>query len=257
VRIIKSIQEMIKYRKSLGSQASIGFVPTMGGLHDGHFTLIETSLSENEITIASIFLNPTQFNNPNDLKTYPSNMSEDFGSLEELGVDIVFTPSFDDIYPDGYHYKVSENDFSNELCGAHRPGHFDGVLSIVMKLFNITQPTRSYFGEKDFQQLKLIKGMVTAFFIDTTIVPIPTVREKDGLALSSRNRNLSDEARNLAPKIYGALVGSASAAEASEKISQLGFDVDYVVDKGERRFAAASIENVRLIDNVDISGDQP
>ncbi|MNS63967.1 Pantothenate synthetase [compost metagenome] len=145
-----------------------------------------------------------------------------------------------------------ENEFSKLLCGADRPGHFDGVLSVVMKLFNITSPTHAYFGEKDFQQLTLIRDMAKNFFMDLEIVPVPTLREKDGLAMSSRNTRLTADERKKAPEIYKAITQSPSASVAAEKLTALGFKVDYVTDMNSRRFVAARIGEVRLIDNVQI-----
>lgn len=251
VLVFKTPAELISWRKSLGS-ASVGFVPTMGALHAGHESLLKKSKSENEFNVLSIFVNPTQFNNANDLEKYPATWDQDLKMAEAVGVDAVFYPNYASIYPDDYKFKVSENDFSNKFCGAHRPGHFDGVLSVVLKLFQIVNPDKAYFGEKDFQQLTLIQGMVKAFFLPIEIVPVPTLREKDGLAMSSRNVRLSAQDREKAPLIYKALRESKSAAEASAKLSQSGFKVDYVEDIQNRRLAAASLGEVRLIDNVEI-----
>ena len=156
------------------------------------------------------------------------------------------------MYPDDYRYKITENEFSKILDGAHRPGHFDGVLTVVMKLFQLSTPTRAYFGEKDFQQLQLIKGMVESFFLDLEIIPVPTVREADGLAMSSRNVRLTEEERTKAPEIFKAITSHRSAEEVKNHLNSLGFEVDYVTDIGQRRFVAAKLGNVRLIDNVQI-----
>jgi pantoate--beta-alanine ligase len=171
---------------------------------------------------------------------------------EKNGVDVIFYPRPEEMYPDGYHYKVIENDFSNVLCGASRPGHFDGVLSVVMKLFNVVSPSKAYFGEKDFQQLTLIQGMVRAFFLDLVIVPVPTMREADGLALSSRNTRLKPEERLKAPAIYKTLKAAKSPSEAAAILAEQGLKVEYVTDLKGRRFAAAFLGDVRLIDNVQI-----
>lgn len=233
-------------------KGSVGFVPTMGALHAGHEELLRRARKENDFVVLSIFVNPTQFNDPTDLEKYPKTWEQDLEMAKRNGVDAILFPQYKDMYPDGYRYKVSENEYSKLLDGAHRPGHFDGVLSVVMKLFNIVSPTKAYFGEKDYQQMTLIQGMVQAFFMDLEIVPVPTVREKDGLAMSSRNTRLSKEQRVLAPAIYKALTESASAEEATAKLSSQGFAVDYVTDIGPRRFVAAKLGEVRLIDNVQI-----
>lgn len=249
--IIETSEEMIALRKSFGTK-NIGFVPTMGALHQGHAELLKRARSENEIVILSIFINPTQFNNPDDLNKYPKTFSADLAIAAKMGVDFVFAPTEKTMYPDNYRFRLSENLFSKELCGAHRPGHFDGVLTVVTKLFQIVKPARAYFGEKDFQQLSLIQDMVAAFFMDLQIIPVATIREVDGLAMSSRNTRLTSEQRNLAPKIYEISKAAKCAEEVRLQLTELGFDVDYVEDKKNRRFIAAKIGDVRLIDNVEI-----
>lgn len=252
-KVIRTPQEFIEFRKTVDK--AVGFVPTMGALHEGHQELLKRARLENEIVVLSIFVNPTQFNDPKDFEKYPITWSNDLEMAEKNGVDVLFGPNQDLMYPDNYRYKVSENDFSLGLCGKDRPGHFDGVLSVVMKLFNVVRPTRAYFGEKDFQQLKLIQGMVSAFFMDLKIIPVTTVREENGLALSSRNMRLSREERNQkAPLIYRRISEATSADEARKKLENDGFKVDYVTDVPEvnRRFVAAKLGDVRLIDNVEL-----
>jgi pantoate--beta-alanine ligase len=229
---------------------SLGFVPTMGALHAGHLSLIDRSLAENAATLVSIFVNPTQFENPDDLATYPDRTAEDRAQLAARGVPYLWTPTREEMYADDYRYRVSEGDYARHLCGAHRPGHFDGVLTVVMKLLNVAQADRAYFGEKDFQQLRLVKGMVDAFFLPTEIVPCPTVREADGLALSSRNLKLSADDRARAAAFPHALTTSATATDARASLEAQGFAVDYVEDREGRRFGAVRIGDVRLIDNV-------
>lgn len=248
-RVIRSPQEFKQWRREQAG-LTVGFVPTMGALHAGHESLLQRSREENEVSILSIFVNPTQFNDPQDFEKYPITWEQDLALAEATGVDVIFYPRPEEMYPDAYHYKVIEDDFSRLLCGASRTGHFDGVLSVVMKLFNIVSPTKAYFGEKDFQQLTLIQGMVRAFFMDLIIVPVPTLRENDGLALSSRNLRLTPEQRALAPALYKSLMDSPSAAEAAASLTEQGFKVDYVTDWRGRRFAAAFLGEVRLIDNV-------
>lgn len=251
--LLKSIAELSRYRaQALAKGSTVGFVPTMGALHQGHLNLVEKSNSENDLTIVSIFVNPTQFNNPEDLEKYPRTIEKDAELLGDAKADALFIPNFNEIYADQYRFKVSESDFSKKLCGQFRPGHFDGVLTVVMKLLNLTQPHRAYFGEKDFQQMVLIEDMVKAFFMPVQIVRVPTMRETDGLAMSSRNQRLDPQQRLVAGKLNGVLTDSKSATEAKEKLEALGFRVDYIEDVDGRRLAAAFIGNVRLIDNVQI-----
>lgn len=251
IKVINTPSEMMAIRSTL-SHVKLGFVPTMGALHSGHETLLKQARAENDIVVLSIFVNQTQFNDPNDYAKYPSTWDADFAMAQKNNVDYIFYPKFSDMYPDNYRYKVIENDFSKLLCGKDRPGHFDGVLSVVMKLFNIVRPQQAYFGEKDFQQLSLIRDMVDSFFMNIKIVPVKTVRESDGLAMSSRNVRLSPEQRALAPMIFKTITQKISATEAAQKLSELGFRVDYVTDYKSRRFVAAHIGEVRLIDNVEI-----
>lgn len=222
----------------------------MGALHDGHLSLLERARRENDLVVASVFVNPAQFNDPQDLRRYPRPVAEDVRKLESAGADYLLLPSAEDIYPDGYRYRVSETADSAGLCGAFRPGHFDGVLTVVMKLLNLVRPARAYFGEKDYQQYRLIKGMAEAFFLDAEIIPCPTLREPDGLAMSSRNLLLDPEHRELAPELYKALRSKSSPAEIKRRLAALGFKPDYVEERWGRRFAAARLGKVRLIDNV-------
>lgn len=244
------LNEWTSFRLEL--RQGLGFVPTMGALHEGHLSLMAKSLEENEKTLVSIFVNPTQFDSQGDLDSYPIVLEEDLAKLSQLGVDYLLTPNYKTIYPDSYKYRVTENSFSKRFCGAHREGHFDGVLTIVLKLLNLAQADRAYFGEKDYQQLQLIREMARAFFLPTQIIGLPTVREQDGLALSSRNQRLSPEQRALAPQFHKCLVESSSPEEAEVGLRALGFQVDYVEDHQGRRFGAASLGEVRLIDNVQV-----
>ncbi|MEN0057194.1 MAG: pantoate--beta-alanine ligase [Bdellovibrio sp.] len=248
--VLQSPRECQQWRRQ--QQGSVGFVPTMGALHSGHAELLRRARQENDRVVLSIFVNPTQFNDPQDLQKYPKTWEQDVALAREHGVDAIFYPRYDDMYPDGYRYKVTENQFSLLLDGAHRPGHFDGVLSVVMKLLNLVAPHKAYFGEKDFQQLTLIQGMVQSFFMPLEVVPVPTVREDDGLAKSSRNIRLSPLERQKAPAIYKALRESTTAEEAARRLTEQGFIVDYVTDIHSRRFVAAKLGEVRLIDNVEI-----
>lgn len=249
MKIINTPAEMKAVRKTLEGK-KVGFVPTMGGLHNGHLSLVNKAKSENEITVVSVYLNETQFNDKNDLITYPANFDDDCALLEKAGVDYLFAPKYDVMYPDDYKYMVTEKDFSKLLCGAKRPGHFDGVLTVVMKLLNIVSPTKAYFGEKDFQQFKLLKGMTQAFFMDVELVPCPIVREENGLAISSRNRKLSEQGLAKAPEFHQILAGTGSTEEKAAKLEQAGFKVDYVTELDGRLYAAVFLEGVRLIDNL-------
>jgi len=255
MRILETVADYREWRKSLPANQTVGFVPTMGALHDGHASLLRASKKENAHTVLSIFVNPTQFNQKEDFDKYPKTWEQDLTIAKASGVDAIFSPKNpSELYPDDYKYKITEKEFSNELCGEFRPGHFDGVLSVVMKLFQIVKPTRAYFGEKDFQQLSLIRGMVDAYFLDLEVVPCPTVREPSGLAMSSRNLRLTPEEKELAPKLYQVMTSAESLDDAKSTLNKLGFEVEYLVDKktpfGMRRFVAAWLGKVRLIDNV-------
>ena len=252
MKICKSISELIKLRRS-GGLGDIGFVPTMGALHSGHGSLIQRSVEENDSTVLSIYVNPTQFDNADDLANYPDKNQADHTLAESLGVDIVLMPTYEQLYPDLYRYFVDEKEFSHVLCGAHREGHFTGVLTVVMKLLNIVRPARAYFGDKDQQQLKLIEGMVAAFFLDSQVIGCATVREQDGLALSSRKLNLTAEQRRQAPNFYKALMTSLDDDEVAAILSQEGFKVDYIQTINSRRYGAAFLGPVRLIDNVELN----
>jgi len=256
LKVFRKIEGWRAFRGSL--DGSVGFVPTMGALHTGHGSLLERSVAENDHTVLSIYLNPTQFNNPNDLACYPKTLERDLNLACRLGVDAVLNPSFDEVYSDGFRYQIDETEFSRELCGAHRSGHFAGVLTVVMKLLNIVRPDRAYFGEKDYQQYLLIRDMCDAFFMDVEIVPCETVRESDGLALSSRNANLDEAGRATAGQLNSLIRSSLDDQMVADALDRAGFDVDYILSRGGRRFAAASLDcggrTVRLIDNVAMSG---
>lgn len=252
-KIIKTIDEWQNVINDKNfEKKSLGFVPTMGALHDGHISLVKKSISENDLTAVSIFVNPTQFNDKSDLEKYPRNFEKDIELLGENGTDFVFSPDFETLYPDNYKYKVWENDFSKTLCGASRPGHFDGVLTVVMKLLNIIQAEKAYFGEKDYQQLKLIDGMAKAFFMKTEIIGCPIVREKNGLAMSSRNKRLNEEQLKIAPKFYEILNSRYGNDEIKKQLTNAGFKVDYIETFENRRFGAVYLGEIRLIDNVEI-----
>jgi pantoate--beta-alanine ligase len=248
-KVIKTTSEYKALFQTLKGK-SIGFVPTMGALHEGHLTLMRKARAENDVVVVSIFVNPTQFNNPEDLKKYPRTLDQDLEMISSVGVDYLFNPEINEMYPDDYRYKVSENSFSEKLCGEFRPGHFDGVLSVVMKLFNIVKPVRAYFGEKDYQQLKLIQGMVESFFMDIEIVPVSIVRDEEGLALSSRNQRLSPTGISKAQKFASILKQEKPVSEIRAELESLNIEVEYLAEYFGKKFAAVNIEGVRLIDNV-------
>ncbi|WP_218944315.1 pantoate--beta-alanine ligase [Marinicella rhabdoformis] len=245
--LLKNINELKVW---CASQKSIGFVPTMGALHAGHLSLVKAATLQSETVLVSIFVNPTQFDEVEDLENYPNTLDDDLTLLKASGVSAVFLPDFDQLYPDDYRYQLSENDFSMALCGAHRPGHFDGVLTVVMKLFNLVKPAKAFFGEKDYQQLRLIRGMVKAFFLDVEVVPCPIIREKDGLAMSSRNMRLSKKEREIAPQLFKIISSGQSIERMQKMIEAAGFELDYLTTQGDRLLVAATLGEIRLIDNV-------
>ncbi|MCR5820636.1 MAG: pantoate--beta-alanine ligase [Bacteroidaceae bacterium] len=189
---------------------TIGLVPTMGALHEGHASLVRRSVSENDVTVVSIFLNPTQFNDLSDLERYPRTLESDCKLLDECGASVAFAPSVKEIYPEPDTRIFSYPPTDSVMEGAFRPGHFNGVCQIVSKLFSYAEPDRAYFGEKDFQQIAVIRRMVEDLGFKLTIVPCPVVREENGLAMSSRNSLLTSEERAIAPEIYAALAKSVS-----------------------------------------------
>lgn len=252
-KVISKIKQFTKLRETNGLvNKTIGLVPTMGALHEGHLSIVKRSLNENDLTVVTIFVNPTQFTSKEDLQKYPQNLKNDLIKLKKLKVDIVLIPSFEEMYPDNYNYVLSESVLSKTLCGKYRTGHFNGVLTIVMKLFNIVKPTRAYFGEKDYQQLKLIERMVDAFFINTKIISHPTFRDENGVALSSRNERLSPNEKILASELNKTLASGLSISKIKSILKQKGFIVEYVEKYDNRILAAVYLNRVRLIDNVKI-----
>ena len=257
MKILNTVAALREWRASVPEGKTIGLVPTMGALHLGHASLLDASARENDYTVTTIFVNPTQFNQSTDFEKYPKTFESDLAMCEKYGADVVFSPSSaDEMYPDHFLYRVSEHQLSNELCGEFRPGHFEGVLTVVLKLLNLAKADRAYFGEKDHQQLSLISGMARAFFLETKIIPCPTVREASGLAMSSRNLRLSPAEKEIAPGLYRVISGFTDPAQARTELERLGFRVEYLVDREEngaiRRSVAAWLGEVRLIDNVRI-----
>lgn len=264
------------------SKSTIGFVPTMGALHKGHLSLIERSLKENDTTVMSIFVNPTQFNNPDDLAKYPRTLEADVEKIKSLSEDvIVYAPSVEDIYQGNTVSRSFDFDgLENQMEGKHRPGHFDGVGTIVKRLFEIVNPTNAYFGEKDFQQLQIVKKMVEKHNIPVNVVGHPIYREQNGLAMSSRNARLTPEEKEKASFIYDTLkqaktrFGTKSAKQVSDWVEQAfrnydnNFRLEYfeIADeatllpcirknkkKKYRAFIAVFCNDIRLIDTVSLN----
>jgi pantoate--beta-alanine ligase len=212
-RAIDSLRENIAaLRLSGGPTMTVGFVPTMGNLHDGHLRLVETCRSQTDISVVSIYVNPLQFGINEDLDSYPRTFDSDREKLESAGVDLLFAPDDAALYPEGREQqtRVVVPGLSQILCGASRPGHFDGVATVVLKLFNIVQPDRAFFGEKDYQQLIVLKTMVRHLDVPVSIVGVPTQRSSAGLALSSRNQYLTDAESNAAPELQATLRGGGA-----------------------------------------------
>ncbi len=206
MNIVNKISELrLALDECRGRGCSIGLVPTMGALHEGHASLVRRSVAENDVTVVSVFLNPTQFNDPKDLERYPRTLETDCELLEACGADIVFAPGVEEVYPEPDTRCFSYPPTDSVMEGAMRPGHFNGVCQIVSKLFSYVEPDRAYFGEKDYQQIAVIRRMVADLGFGLEIVPCPVIRQADGLAMSSRNTLLSDEERQTAANIYRVL----------------------------------------------------
>ena len=248
MKILKSPKEAQEYRKRL--KGSVGFVPTMGALHEGHLTLIKKARAENDNVIVSIFVNPTQFLPGEDLDKYPRRLEADFEICKRAGVDAVFTPNAEYMYSDDEILIKAPKIKGYILEGFFRPGHFDGVLQVVNKLFNITKPTRAYFGKKDAQQLYLINQMVKNFFFDIEIVPVDTVREKDGLALSSRNVYLSSEERQRALSISKALKRAAKLSSLTDDIEKIKNEMVNILDVDELQYIAFVDRDFNYIEKI-------
>ena len=270
-----SLKKYLAFQRSFGN--TIGFAPTMGALHEGHLALIEQSKKESDCTVCSIFVNPTQFNKSDDLALYPRTPAKDVALLEKVGCDVLFFPEVTDIYPESgiATIPVELGNLANVMEGAHRPGHFEGVVQVVQRLLQIVNPDQLFMGEKDFQQLTIIRTMVEQLALDTKVVGVPIIRETDGLAMSSRNVRLNQKERQRAPKIYAILqqaktmMGQRSLKEiqafAMEQLTEAGFKPEYfeIVDrfslqplqsvegaKGVVACTAVWLGKVRLIDNL-------
>jgi len=235
--VLRTVAEVRNWRSALPASAVVGFVPTMGALHDGHMSLVEIARSRGDVTIVSIFVNPLQFGPNEDLDKYPRPVAKDLALLEAADVDAVFLPSVETLYPEGASTFVEEERVSGPLCGALRPGHFRGVTTVVLKLFNIVAPDFAVFGQKDAQQCAVIERMVRDLCVPIEIVRRPIVREADGLALSSRNIYLSPEERAAAPLIHQSLMAAAAAFEAGERDAAALAGIGRAVLDGDPRFS--------------------
>lgn len=233
MKVISSVYQLTVFLANHPKKGSLGFIPTMGALHDGHASLIKKSLSQNALSICSIFVNPTQFNNKKDFKNYPNRLYKDLELLREIGCDVVFTPSKEAIYPNGFSSKEFDFGLLDKVMeGASRPGHFNGVAMVVSRFFEIIKPQRAYFGEKDFQQLAIIKSLTAQKFKSIEIIPCNTLREKDGLAMSSRNLLLDKRYRAAAPRIYQRLLAVQGRAK-NVSVSELRSWVENAFKKDE------------------------
>jgi len=218
MKLIKEISQMKDYRKKIKAPQTVGFVPTMGAFHQGHLSLLRKARQQCDKVVVSVFVNPIQFGKGDDYQHYPRNLSEDISLSEKEGVDVVFAPSLEEMYPQDYSTFVQVGGpLSSTLEGASRYGHFKGVATVLVKLFNIIKPDFSYFGEKDYQQVLIVKKVVDELNLDTQIIILPTIREKDGLALSSRNSYLNKEERKVAAILYKALEKAKLWIEEGER----------------------------------------
>lgn len=279
IKIFRTRAEAAEFAASVRfSGKTLGFVPTMGALHEGHLSLVRRALQENDYCVASIFVNPIQFNNPEDLEKYPRTPERDLQMLEEVGCHAVFMPTVEEMYPDEVTESYDFGHLDKVMEGAFRPGHFNGVAIVVRRLFEIVQPHKAYFGEKDYQQLAIIRELVRKHQIPVEIIPCPIVREPDGLAMSSRNMRLSAAGRSKAPLIYKTLQEARKMAQnhdvatvkkwVTDTLKSIeGFEPEYFeIASGETLlpvnqwdeantvmgFVVVWLGGVRLIDNIEL-----
>lgn len=271
MQVVHTVEE-IKQKRLEFSQRKIGFVPTMGALHEGHLALVKKCKSESELSIVSIFVNPTQFNDNKDLEKYPNTIEADLKSLEQMDVDIVFIPKFEDLYQNEQKLAVNIAEIEQKMEGSKRPGHFDGVIRVLSIFFNLIKPKHAYFGEKDYQQVLVVQQLINQHFPTISLIKCPTIREHNGLAKSSRNKLLSESAFNRSGEIYSTLkwIKENITAQSINSILDDGmrklserFEVEYLELRNEnnleetsnslensRLFVAVQIESIRLIDNI-------
>ena len=271
MQVVHTVEE-IKQKRLEFSQRKIGFVPTMGALHEGHLALVKKCKSESELSIVSIFVNPTQFNDNKDLEKYPNTIEADLKFLEQMGVDIVFIPKYEDLYQNEPKLAVNIAEIEQKMEGSKRPGHFDGVIRVLSIFFNLIKPNYAYFGEKDYQQVLVVQKLINQHFPTISLIKCPTIREPNGLAKSSRNKLLSESAFNRSGEIYSTLkwIKENITAQSINSILDDGrrklserFEVEYLELRNEnnleetsnslensRLFVAVQIESIRLIDNI-------
>jgi pantoate--beta-alanine ligase len=280
VKFKKELRQQIKEAKN--SQKIIGFIPTMGYLHEGHLSLIREAKKDCNYIVVSIFVNPKQFNSEEDLKKYPRDYGRDLGLLQQEEVDLVFLPEIEEIYPEEPKIYIDIPNLTNKLCGIYRPGHFQGVLLIVLKLFHLVEPHKAYFGKKDYQQYLIIKQMVKDLDMDIDVVGCPLIREDSGIALSSRNARLSEKGYSDAQLISRALflaknewqkgeknpenlkeiirdiieTGPLNKVEYIEIVDPITLENVQVVKEGDIITVAVYTDNVRLIDNIELKGEK-
>lgn len=279
---MKTIHKLAEMRTERAAWRNAGervaVVPTMGALHAGHLSLVKAAKAVADRVVVWLFVNPTQFDNKDDLAKYPRDLQRDSATLEKAGVDLLYAPEVDQVYPEGFATTVSVTGVSEGLCGAHRPGHFDGVATVVTKIFTQTQADVAMFGEKDFQQLQVVKWLVRDLDLTIEIIGCPTLRDADGLAMSSRNERLSESDRAIAPTLHRSMQTAAEAMQtgtpvgealdkARDAIVAAGFaSVEYLelraedglasmaaLDRPARLLAAANLGLVRLIDNIAVA----
>ena len=244
MQIIHEIKDLEHVLQALKLSGTLGFIPTMGALHDGHLALVKESISNDDVTIASIFVNPTQFNDKNDLRNYPRDFAADCAKLKSVGCDVVFAPENEEMYPEPDTRIYDLNGLDTVMEGEHRPGHFNGVAQIVSKLFDIVQPDKAYFGEKDYQQVAVIKHLTESLKYDIEIVTVPTVREEDGLAMSSRNLLLTKEHRAVASSIHKILKSITGLYS-----SKLPMEIKTFVEQEFAKIPLLELEYIELVNS--------
>jgi pantoate--beta-alanine ligase len=245
MRIFKSLPKAIRYLKNIRSSGgTIGFVPTMGALHEGHRALIRASRKENAVTVVSIFVNPIQFGPKEDFRRYPRPLRKDNFLLQSENADIIICPSEKDMYPDGFQTLVNAGKLGERLCGRRRPGHFNGVLTVVCKLLNVVNPDCLYLGQKDAQQVVILKRMIIDLNYSIRVKVIPTVREKDGLAMSSRNQYLTERQRQEAPQLFLALRAAQKRILSGERRSGV---ITRLIHSRLKKFSSSDIEYVECV----------
>jgi pantoate--beta-alanine ligase len=250
VKVVRTIPEL----RAEPRDGSVGLVPTMGAYHEGHLALFRAARAENDFVVASLFVNPAQFGANEDLAAYPRDETRDAQLAEAAGVDLLFAPTAEELYPPGFQTWVEVEELGRTLEGEHRPGHFRGVATICLKFFNLVRPDRAYFGQKDAQQVAVLKRMIRDLDLDIELAVLPTVRDADGLAFSSRNAYLSPQEREVALQLPKALA-TRDPAEARARLNDLEVDYVEVADFDPPVLAAAvRVGSVRLIDNVPLEG---